>query len=112
LNERKCVSSRALTVITNDNVLYHSLYEPYVKHTSNIPAFAGSCRLLIALHFNSHSILRGACGCSVRLWRAILCTERQMITHSKRIWRRWSSWSLPTKISIFGTVASLLSIAL
>lgn len=30
----------------------------------------------------------------------------------KNAWRRWRSWSLPTKLSIVGTIASVLSIAL
>ena len=35
-----------------------------------------------------------------------------MLRTCRQIWRRWLSWSLPTKISIIGTVASVLSIAL
>ena len=35
-----------------------------------------------------------------------------MVRPLKQMWRRWLSWSLPTKISIIGTAASVLSIAL
>lgn len=30
----------------------------------------------------------------------------------RKLWKRWLSWSLPTKISIIGTIASVVSLAL
>jgi hypothetical protein len=30
----------------------------------------------------------------------------------RRLWRRWLSWSMPTKISIVGTIASVVSVGL
>ena|SRR5215469_2235403 len=35
-----------------------------------------------------------------------------MLKVLRKLWRRWVSWSLPTKISIVGTIASVVSLAL
>jgi hypothetical protein len=35
-----------------------------------------------------------------------------MVKMFKAVWRKWLSWSLPTKISIIGSIASVASVAL
>jgi hypothetical protein len=38
--------------------------------------------------------------------------DNYMVRRITNAWERWLSWSLPTKIGIIGTVASVLSVAL